>query len=47
MTGRHPSVGACDSVNAVNRRTSHSSASSDGSGRFKAMIKNILSPPAY
>ncbi len=46
LTTRHPSTGSCEITNSISRRTSHSSTDVP-TGRFRAMIKNILSPPAY
>ncbi|OAA40696.1 hypothetical protein NOR_05784 [Metarhizium rileyi] len=42
---RHPSTGSCEMANSITRRSSHSSDTS--TGRFRTMIRNILSPPAF
>ncbi len=46
VTTRHPSTGGCEVTNSISRRTSHSSTNVP-TGRFRAFIKNLISPPAY
>ncbi|OAA53867.1 hypothetical protein ISF_08569 [Cordyceps fumosorosea ARSEF 2679] len=46
VTTRHPSTGGCEITNSISRRTSHSSMDVP-TGRFRAFIKNLVSPPAY
>ncbi|KAK3187250.1 hypothetical protein K4F52_003881 [Lecanicillium sp. MT-2017a] len=46
VTTRHPSTGSCEITNSISRRTSHSSTDVPR-GRIRAMIKNLISPPAY
>ncbi|KHN95577.1 uncharacterized protein MAM_06634 [Metarhizium album ARSEF 1941] len=43
---RHPSTGGCEMTNSITRRSSHGSDTSS-TGRFRTMIRNMLSPPAY
>ncbi|EFY87329.1 hypothetical protein J3459_015864 [Metarhizium acridum] len=43
---RLPSTGGCEMTNSITRRSSQSSDASRA-GRFRTMIRNMLSPPAY
>ncbi|KAH0594054.1 hypothetical protein MHUMG1_08377 [Metarhizium humberi] len=43
---RDPSTGGSAMTNSITRRSSQSSDAS-GHGRFRTMIRNMLSPPAY
>ncbi|KAK5991310.1 hypothetical protein PT974_09591 [Cladobotryum mycophilum] len=47
MSTKYPSTGVCEFTNVVPRRTSTSSSTGSERGRFRTMIKNMLSPPAF